>query len=58
MPIAVPVKTIEVPEPEEDTSLLEEKPAFVAQSAKTFPVPAEPKAESGYKDFDVTKYDN
>ncbi|MBP3389653.1 MAG: DUF378 domain-containing protein [Clostridia bacterium] len=58
VPIAVPVETIETNEEEKQVEI--EKPIYTSPSSVTTTVltTSEPKAESGYKDFDVTKYDN
>ena len=51
-PIKVAVPTQEISPIEDDSQELEPAPKFSN-------IPAhEPKAQSGYKDFDVTKYDN
>ena len=58
VPIAVPVETIDTNEEEKQVEI--EKPIYTSPSSVTTTVltTSEPKAESGYKDFDVTKYDN
>ena len=53
VPIAVPVETIDAPEKEEQQENISPQSTVLIHSP-----PLEPKAESGYKDFDVTKYDN
>ena len=57
--VAVPVETVEVSQKNEEAEIEAEKPTFIAPSPTiSSPTLIEPKAESGYKDFDVTKYDN